>query len=63
MRYLVLLLFTLVCHYVHAQNQKALSLDGDGDYLQFPEGVWFDGDLTIRSLGLRSEACSLVPTH
>tara|TARA_B100000809_G_C15114570_1_gene521899 strand:+ start:553 stop:876 length:324 start_codon:yes stop_codon:yes gene_type:complete len=31
---LVILLFTLVCQYVHAKNQKALSLDGDGDYVE-----------------------------
>lgn len=28
---------------------NALSLDGDGDYVQLPAGVWFNGDFTVES--------------
>ena len=51
-RFIVLLTLILLVVWawdsVYAEN-KVLSLDGDGDYMQFPEGVWFDGDLTIET--------------
>ena len=31
-----------------AEN-KVLNLDGDGDYVQIPASVWFNGDLTIEA--------------
>ena len=45
---LLLLLVVLASGFVYAEN-KVLSLDGDGDYIQIPEGVWFDGDFTIEA--------------
>ena len=45
---LLLLLVVLAAGSVFAQN-KALSVDGDGDYVQIPESIWFDGDLTIEA--------------
>ena len=47
-RFIVLLLVVLAWDSVYAEN-KVLSLDGDGDYIEIPEGVWFDGDLTIEA--------------
>ena len=57
-RFIVLLtlifLVVLAWDSVYAENpvvifDKVLSLDGDVDYVQIPEGVWFDGDLTIEA--------------
>jgi len=45
---LLLLLVVLASGFVYAEN-KVLSLDGNGDYIEIPEGVWFDGDLTIEA--------------
>jgi len=33
---------------IFAEN-KVLNLDGDGDYVQIPASVWFNGDLTIEA--------------
>ena len=30
-------------------ENKVLNLDGDGDYVQIPAGVWFNGALTIEA--------------
>lgn len=51
----LLLLVVLAASSVLAQN-KVLSLDGDGGYVEIPEGIWFSGDLTI-------EAWVLVREH
>ena len=45
---LLLLLLVFASSSVLAQN-KVLSLDGDGDYVQIPASVWFNGDLTIEA--------------
>ena len=45
---LLLLLVVFASSSVLAQN-KVLSLDGDGDYVQIPASVWFNGDLTIEA--------------
>ena len=50
----LILLVVLAWDSVYAENpvvifDKVLSLDGDGDYIEIPEGVWFDGDLTIEA--------------
>ena len=45
---LLLILVVLATGSVWGEN-KVLSLDGNGDYLEIPEGVWFDGDLTLEA--------------
>ena len=45
---LLLLLVVLASGSVMAQN-KALSLDRAGNYVQIPEGVWFNSDLTVEA--------------
>jgi len=44
---LVLLLF-LTSSSIFSDN-KVLNLDGDGDYVQIPSSVWFNGDLTVEA--------------
>ena len=44
----LLLFVALTAGSVWSQN-KVLSLDGDGDYVQIPGGVWFNSDLTIEA--------------
>ena len=45
---LLLLLVVWAAGSVLAQN-KALSLDRAGNYVQIPEGVWFNSDLTVEA--------------
>ena len=44
----LILMVVLAWDSVYAEN-KVLSLDGDGDYVQIPASVWFNGDLTIEA--------------
>ena len=45
---LLFLLFFLASSYIFSDN-RVLNLDGDGDYVQIPTSVWFNGDLTVEA--------------
>ena len=45
---LLLMLVVLTTGLAWGHN-KVLSLDGDGDYIEIPDGVWFDDDLTFEA--------------
>ena len=45
---LLVLLFFLTSSSIFSEN-KVLDLDGDGDYVQIPAGVWFNDALTIEA--------------
>ena len=45
---LLFLLFFLASSYIFSDN-RVLNLGGDGDYVQIPTSVWFNGDLTVEA--------------